>query len=386
MSRVNALIHVVCVIGTRPEAIKMAPVIAALRAESWVRCTVAVTAQHRELLDTALDVFGLKADIDLDLMRPDQSLGSITGHAFLALEPVLRDLKADLVLAQGDTTTVMVTAVSCFYQGIPFGHVEAGLRTGRMDNPFPEEANRVIAGRVACLHFAPTKRAAASLAAEGVARDAITITGNTVIDALFSVSDRAPAPDVRLPDSARLLLVTAHRREHFGQAMVEAMRGLREAVDARPDLHVLFPVHPNPNVTSAVDLCLRDHPRIHLRPPMDYLAFAGAMAACDLILTDSGGVQEEGPALGKPVLVMRTETERPEAVDLGVVRLVGSDGVMIRTWIERLLDDPVLYRSMVRTVSPYGDGQASQRIVQAIAARFDQMPSRPSIAEFDAGY
>lgn len=381
----NAVIHVVCVIGTRPEAIKMAPVIAALRQESWVRCTVAVTAQHRELLDTALGVFGLKADIDLDLMRPGQTLGSITGHAFLALEPMLRDLRPDLVLAQGDTTTVMVTAVSCFYQGILFGHVEAGLRTGRMDNPFPEEANRVIAGKVAGLHFAPTERAAAALTTEGVARESITITGNTVIDALFSVRARAPVPDVKLSAGAKLLLVTAHRRENFGQAMEEAMRGLRATVDARPELHVLFPVHPNPNVKGIVDGILSGHPRIHLRPPMDYLAFSGAMAACDIILTDSGGVQEEAPALGKPVLVMRSETERPEAVDLGVVRLVGSDGAKIRMWIERLLDDPALYASMVRPVSPYGDGRASQRIVQAIAASFGRVASRPVIGEFDAG-
>ena len=381
----SVLIHVVCVIGTRPEAIKMAPVISALRRESWVRCTVAVTAQHRELLDTALGVFGLKADIDLDLMRPGQTLSSITGHAFLALEPVLGNLKPDLVLAQGDTTTVMVTAISCFYQGILFGHVEAGLRTGRIDNPFPEEVNRVIAGKVARLHFAPTERACAALATEGVAREFVTITGNTVIDALFSVKDRAPAPDVNLPVGAKLLLVTAHRRESFGEPMKEAMRGLRAVVDRRPDLHVLFPVHPNPNVTSVIDRFLTGHPRIHLRSPMDYLAFSGAMAASDVILTDSGGVQEEGPALGKPVLVMRTETERPEAVERGVARLVGFDGTIIRTWIERLLDDPFVYRSMVRPTSPYGDGNASQRIVQAIAANFGQIASRPAIGEFDAG-
>ena len=380
------VIHVLCVIGTRPEAIKMAPVIAALRREPWARCTVAVTAQHRELLDAALGVFGLKADIDLDLMRPDQTLGSLTGHAFLALEPVLRELKPDLVLAQGDTTTVMVTALSCFYQGIPFGHVEAGLRTGRLDNPFPEEANRVIAGKVAHLHFAPTRTAAEALGAEGVARQSILITGNTVIDALFSVRDRAPTPDVDLPEGAELLLVTAHRRENFGRPMGEAFRSLRETVEARPDLHVLLPVHPNPNVAGVVEQFLSHHPRIHLRPPMDYLAFAGAMAASDLILTDSGGVQEEAPALGKPVLLMRTETERPEAVDLGVVRMVGTDGAVIRQWIERLLDEPALYRSMVRPVSPYGDGHAAQRIVQAIAGRFGQSPSRPAIVEFGADH
>lgn len=380
------VIHVLCVVGTRPEAIKMAPVIAALRGEPWARCTVAVTAQHRELLDTALGVFGLKADIDLDLMRPDQTLGSLTGHAFLALEPALRELKPDMVLAQGDTTSVMVTALSCFYQGIPFGHVEAGLRTGQLDNPFPEEANRVIASKVAGVHFAPTRKAAEALGAEGVARQSVVITGNTVIDALFSVKDRAPAPDIELPEGAMLLLVTAHRRENFGPPMEDAMRGLRETVEARPDLHVLLPVHPNPNVTRAVEQFLSHHPRIHLRPPMDYLSFAGAMVASELILTDSGGVQEEAPALGKPVLVMRTETERPEAVDLGVVRMVGTDGAVIREWIERLLDEPALYRSMVRPVSPYGDGHAARRIVQAIAERFGQIASRPPISEFGADH
>jgi UDP-N-acetylglucosamine 2-epimerase (non-hydrolysing) len=375
--------HVLSVVGTRPEAIKMAPLIRALQQESWVRSTVVLTAQHRSLLDQALGAFGVEAQIDLNLMQPGQSLGQITSRAFAALEPVLREQKPDLVLAQGDTTTVMVAAVSCFYLGIPFGHVEAGLRTGDLQNPFPEEANRVFVGRVAALHFAPTPHAAAALRREGVAEESVLVSGNTVIDALLYTRDHAPRLDLDLPKGSRLMLVTSHRRENFGAPMDEAFGAIRCLADERPDLHVLYPVHPNPNVVAAAYRHFRGHPRIHLREPMDYAAFTAAMQAADVILTDSGGVQEEAPALGKPVLVMRKETERPEAVASGVVKLVGTDREAIVASVSRLLDDPAAYAAMARGVSPYGDGRASQRIVERIARFFGRKaPAGGWLSEF----
>ncbi len=361
----------------------MAPVVRALRETPWVDCTVALTAQHRELLDRALGVFDVRADIDLDLMRPNQTLGEITGRVFLSLDPVIRDLKPDLVLAQGDTTTVMVAAMTSFYNNVKFGHVEAGLRTGDLRNPFPEEMNRVFAGRIADFHFAPTPLAGDTLRGEGVDPARVIVTGNTVIDALLFARDRAPRLDLDLPPGARLLLFTAHRRENFGAPMEAAFRAVCDLVDARPELHVLFPVHPNPNVRELASRIFSGRSRVHLREPMDYLEFTAAMSAADVIVTDSGGVQEEAPALGKPVLVMRRETERPEAVKYGVVKLLGSDGDAIRLWVNRLLDDSGAYDEMARGVSPYGDGLASRRIVQAIAAAFGQSSDGAALADFD---
>lgn len=374
---------IMCVVGTRPEAIKMAPVINALKEEDWVRCTVALTAQHRELLDQALATFGISGDIDLDLMRPGQTLGEITGRAFLAFDQVLAERRPDLVLAQGDTTTVMVTAISCFYRNIAFGHVEAGLRTGELRNPFPEEINRVFAGRVASMHFAPTADSAAALRREGVPAETVFLTGNTVIDALLETRKAVDEPAVGLPQGAKLILMTSHRRENFGAPMEEAFAAVRAFVESRPDVHVLFPVHPNPNVKAAVDRHLTGHDRIHLRDPLDYEAFTAAMDQAKIILTDSGGVQEEAPALGKPVLVMRRQTERPEAVKFGVVKLIGTDGAAIKTWLGRLLDEPELYQSMSKGVSPYGDGKAARRIVAAIANHFGKTSRAGAFSPFD---
>lgn len=374
---------VLSVVGTRPEAIKMAPVLQALASEPWVDSLVALTAQHRDLLDRALANFEIVADFDLDLMRPNQSLGELTSRAFAALEPILKEVKPDLVLAQGDTTTVMVTAMSCFYLGIPFGHVEAGLRTGDIRNPFPEEANRVFVGPIASLHFAPTRKAADALLAEGISEDRVLVAGNTVIDALIYTRVRGEKLSIDLPPNSRLMLMTSHRRENFGEPMEEAFGAVRALVDAREDLHVLFPVHPNPNVTSLADRFFADHPRIHLRAPLDYAEFCAAMEAADVILTDSGGVQEEAPALGKPVLVMRRETERPEAVSFGVVKLVGCDREQIISSVGDLLDDPDAYAAMARGVSPYGDGYAARRIVQRIRDFLGESGDEERLGPFD---
>jgi UDP-N-acetylglucosamine 2-epimerase (non-hydrolysing) len=354
---------ILCVVGTRPEAIKMAPVIRALEREEWATVRVLATAQHREMLDQVLRLFGITPDRDLDIMRPNQDLGTLTARLLDELGGVLQAEEPDVVLAQGDTTTVMAAALACFYGRIPFGHVEAGLRTGDMGNPFPEEMNRVVAGRLARWHFAPTESARVNLLREGIAGDAIHVTGNTVIDALLDVAGRHPEVGVDLDPSKRLVLVTAHRRENFGQPFKEICRAVRGLADRNEDIQVLYPVHPNPNVQGVASDLLGGHARIVLCSPLDYLPFVAAMQRAYLILSDSGGVQEEAPALGKPVLVLRRETERPEAVEEGVVKLVGPDFQRITDEAQRLLDDPGAYREMARGVSPYGDGRAAARIV-----------------------
>lgn len=356
-----------CVIGTRPEAIKMAPVVKALQASNRFTVRVLATAQHRHMLDQVLKVFDLQPDVDLDIMRPNQALTELTSRLLLKLDGVLRSEKPAVVLAQGDTTTVMTVALACFYHRIPFGHVEAGLRTGDMANPFPEEMNRVIAGRLSRWHFAPTESARRNLLREGVADERIWVTGNTVIDALKSVAERRPEMGIALDDSKRLVLVTAHRRENFGEPFREICRAVRTLADRNKDVQILYPVHPNPNVQTAAHEILGDHPRIVLCPPLDYLPFVAAMQRAYLILSDSGGVQEEAPALGKPVLVLRRETERPEAVEAGVVKLVGPDFARIVGEAQCLLDDPAAYKDMARGVSPYGDGLAAGRIASVLA-------------------
>ena len=355
--------HILCAVGTRPEAVKMAPVIRALKADPDVRCTVLATAQHRELLDQVLGLFEIVPDIDLDAMEPGQTLPGLTAKLVRRLDEVLGETAPDAVLAQGDTTTVMVTALASFYRRIPFGHVEAGLRTHDMFNPFPEEANRVIAGHLARWHFAPTDSTRENLLREGIPGEQIAVTGNTVIDALLDVAGRddLPAPDI--PEGRRLMLVTAHRRENFGAPFERICAAIREIADAHPDLHVLYPVHPNPNIRDVVESLLGDHPRIELGPPLDYLPFVGAMKAAHLIVSDSGGVQEEAPALGVPVLVLRAETERPEAIAHGSVKLVGTDTRTIVAEASRLLSDPDAHAAMSVGTSPYGDGLAAGRIV-----------------------
>jgi UDP-N-acetylglucosamine 2-epimerase (non-hydrolysing) len=360
--------RILVVVGTRPEAIKMAPVVTALRREPWAEVRILATAQHREMLDQVFAAFGLTPDVDLDIMRPDQSLPELTARLLLALDRVLADEAPDVVLAQGDTTTVMAVAMAAFYRRIPLGHVEAGLRTGDLRNPFPEEMNRVLAGRLARWHFAPTAESRDNLLAEGLDPASIHLTGNTVIDALLQVARMDTPLPVEVPEGRRLVLVTAHRRENFGAPFLEVCHAIRDLADAHPDIHVLYPVHPNPNVSGPAQRILGGHPSITLCPPLDYLGFVAAMKRAYLILTDSGGVQEEAPALGKPVLVMRRETERPEAVAEGVVKLVGPDRTAILEEAGRLLRDPRAYAAMAKGASPYGDGFAASRIADILRA------------------
>lgn len=350
----------------------MAPIIVAMRAESWADVRVLATAQHREMLDQVLNFFDVEPDIDLDVMRPNQGLASLTARLLLDLDEVLKAAKPDVVLAQGDTTTVMTVALSCFYHKIPFGHVEAGLRTWNMGNPFPEEMNRVVASRLARWHFAPTESSRRNLLKEGVDHRNIIVTGNSVIDALLSVAKREPDLPVRVDPEKRLILVTAHRRENFGEPFKEICRAILTLVECNPTIQVLYPVHPNPNVREVAYQLLGKHPRIILCEPLDYVPFVAAMKRSYLILSDSGGVQEEAPALGKPVLVLRHETERPEAVEEGVVKLVGPVYANIVEETQRLLDNTESYRAMARGVSPYGDGQAAARIVAALRAHFTE--------------
>lgn len=357
---------VLCVVGTRPEAIKMAPVVHALKACKSIDCLVLATAQHRHMLDQVLKIFDIEPDIDLNIMRPNQALTTLTARLLLDMDDVLVAEKPDVVLAQGDTTTVMTIAMASFYHRIPFGHIEAGLRTWDLSNPFPEEMNRVIAGRFARWHFAPTESARRNLLKEGVSDGEIIVTGNTVIDALQTVTTQTQQIGMELDEDKRLVLVTVHRRESFGEPIKEICRALLTLVEDNDDIQILLPVHHNPNVKEVVYDILGDHPRIVLCPPLDYLPFVGAMQKAYIILSDSGGVQEEAPALGKPVLVLRRETERPEAVDAGVVKLVGSDYKKIVGEAQRLLDDPLAYQEMAKNISPYGDGQAAQRIVDTL--------------------
>jgi UDP-N-acetylglucosamine 2-epimerase (non-hydrolysing) len=353
----------------------MAPVILAMRQEAMFGVRVLVTAQHRDLLDQILAGFGIKPDIDLDIMRPDQSLATLTARLLLGLDGVLQAETPDLVLAQGDTTTVMTAALACYYLNVPFGHVEAGLRTGDIWKPFPEEANRIIAGRLARWHFAPTATSKQNLLREGVEDQAIVVTGNTVIDSLLYTAARDIALDIDLDPAKRLLLVTAHRRESIGEPFRDICRALKVLVERNTGIEVLFPVHPNPNVHKVAYEMLGSCPSIHLCAPLDYGPFVAAMKRAYLIITDSGGIQEEAPALGKPVLVLRNETERPEAVESGAVKLVGTNPDSIVAAAQRLLDDDAAYCGMVNGMSPYGDGKAADRIVEALKGQFS-LPSR----------
>lgn len=357
---------VLCIVGTRPEGIKMAPLIQVLKREAWAEVTVLATAQHRKLLDQVLSLFDIVPDADLDIMRANQTLAELTSRLVSALDQSFTRLAPDVVLAQGDTTSVMTAALVAFYHKIPFGHVEAGLRTHDKYNPFPEEMNRVMAGHLARWHFAPTEASRENLSREGIDEALIHVTGNTVIDALLQVAKHSRPLDVQLDVGKRLVLVTAHRRENFGEPFRSVCRAIAELVDRHDDIEVIYPVHPNPNVRDVAHEILGRHPRIHLCAPLDYAPFVEAQKRATLIITDSGGVQEEAPALGKPVLVLRNETERPEAVDEGVVRLVGTDQARIVHEASRLLTDPEAYRAMARGVSPYGDGKASVRIVEVL--------------------
>lgn len=358
--------RILVAIGTRPEAIKMAPVVLALQGQEWADVVVMATAQHRQMLDQVLDTFKIRPQIDLDIMRPNQTLPELTARLLTRLDAVLGEEKPDAVLVQGDTTTVLAVALAAFYRRIAVGHVEAGLRTGDMQNPFPEEMNRVLAGNLCRWHFAPTARARDNLLREGFPAGSVHVTGNTVIDALKQVVALDPALGFELDPSRRLVLMTAHRRENFGEPFAEICGAVRDIVEERDELQVLYPVHPNPNVSEVARKVLGGHPRITLCDPLEYEPFIAAMMRADFILTDSGGVQEEAPALGKPVLVMRNETERPEALDEGVVRLVGTSRGVIQSEMARLLDDEGAYRAMAKGVSPYGDGYAAGRIADIL--------------------
>jgi len=358
--------RILAVVGTRPEAIKMAPVIRALQAAPWAEVRVLATAQHRQMLDQVLDAFGIVADIDLDIMAPGQALPELTSRLLSRLDEVFARERPDAVLIQGDTTTVMTAAMAAFYRRIDVGHVEAGLRTGDLHNPFPEEMNRIVAGRLSRWHFAPTEGSRDNLLREGFDPVSVHVTGNTVIDALLEVVQRDTPLPVEVPEGRRMVLVTAHRRENFGAPFREVCLAIRDLADRHDDVHFVYPVHPNPNVSGPAREILDGHDRITLCPPMDYLPFVAAMKHAHLVLTDSGGVQEEAPALGKPVLVMRRETERPEAVEAGVVKLVGPVREAIVAEVSRLLDDPDAHAGMAKGVSPYGDGHAAARIVDIL--------------------
>lgn len=361
---------ILCVIGTRPEAIKMAPVILALKKEPWTNVRVLATAQHRHMLDQVNEFFGIDPDIDLNIMRHNQALTTLTARLLLEIDNVLQAEKPDAVLVQGDTTTVMTAALTCFYHRIPIGHVEAGLRTWDMQNPFPEEANRVIAGRLARWHFAPTDSSRQNLLREGVPDKDIVVTGNTVIDALLMAAARSLELGIEIDPEKRLVLITSHRRENFGEPFRNICRALHTLATRNSDVQFLYPVHPNPNVKGVAYEMLGICPNIHLCEPLDYAPFVAAMKLSYLIISDSGGVQEEAPALGKPVLVLRDETERPEAVEQGVVKLVGSNYDRIVEEVQLLLDDEVSYRAMARGISPYGDGRAAERIVNVLREHF----------------
>ena len=367
--------RILSVFGTRPEAIKMAPVVTALTAHPGLDARVCVTAQHREMLDQVLELFAITPDYDLNVMKPNQDLAHITKAVLVGMTDVLRDFKPDRVLIHGDTTTAFAAALAAFYQRIPVAHVEAGLRTGDRYAPFPEEINRKLADGICDLHFAPTEGAAENLRAENTSESGIIVTGNTVIDALLDVVDHLQNDQPLraklegqfsfLDREKRLILVTGHRRENFGDGFENICQALLEIAD-RGDVEIVYPVHLNPNVREPVNRVLGNNTNIHLIEPQDYLPFVYLMNRSYMLITDSGGIQEEAPSIGKPVLVMRDVTERPEAVDAGTVRLVGTDTRKIVGETTRLLDDSDHYETMKSAHNPYGDGKASARIVDGI--------------------
>jgi len=362
-------LKILTVFGTRPEAIKMAPVIKALDSETNIESKVCVTAQHREMLDQVLDLFAIQPDYDLNIMQAGQDLTDITCSVLAGLKNIIHDNKPDRILVHGDTTTTFVATLAAYYQCVPVGHVEAGLRTGNIYAPFPEEINRKLTASIADLHFAPTQKAKENLLLEGINQAAIHITGNTVIDALLDTVEKLKSSsNIQFPflsQEKKLILVTGHRRENFGHGFDSICYALKQ-LSQREDLQIVYPVHLNPNVREPVLRILGNCENIHLIEPQDYLPFVYLMNQAYLILTDSGGIQEEAPALGKPVLVMRETTERPEAVEAGTVVLVGTDKNKIVAECERLLDDKASYDKMSFAHNPYGDGKASFRIIEEL--------------------
>ncbi|MHB8113124.1 MAG: non-hydrolyzing UDP-N-acetylglucosamine 2-epimerase [Bellilinea sp.] len=367
--------RVVSIFGTRPEAVKMAPVVKALAAEPQIESKVVVTAQHREMLDQVLGLFQITPDLDLNLMRPDQNLAELTANIFTNLDPVLRQLKPDWMLVQGDTTTVMAASLLGYYNRIHVGHVEAGLRTGDRWQPFPEELNRRVASVAADLHLAPTEHSRQNLLREGVPDWRIAVTGNPVIDALNEISQRPAPPEIQAllaekgiyPGGRKLILVTAHRRENFGQPIEDICAALRILSEKYADsVHLVYPVHLNPNIQAPVHRLLDGVTNITLLPPLDYLPLVHLERSAYLVLTDSGGIQEEATGLGVPALVMRQTTERPEGVEAGVLKLVGTQTRTIVAETSRLLDDEQAYQAMAHAANPFGDGHAAEHIVKAL--------------------
>lgn len=363
-------IKVLSIFGTRPEAIKMAPLVKELQKRGEIDAKVLLTAQHREMLDSVMELFDLEADHDLDIMKSGQSITDITSRVLYGVESVLQEEKPDLVLVHGDTTTTFASALAAFYQKIPVGHIEAGLRTGNMYSPYPEEMNRCLTTRIAEYYFCPTQNNYQNLVDENVSTEHLYITGNTVIDALLSVIK----DDYRFDEEAlnevkpeeRLLLLTCHRRENWGERMENIFKAVNRITEKHSDIKVVFPMHLNPIVRNAAYAILGDNPKVILTEPMDYEPFANLIAKSVLVMTDSGGIQEEAPALGKPVVVLRTETERPEAVAAGTVKVVGVEQDAVFAAVDELLSDDAAYEKMAKAVNPYGDGTASKQIVDHI--------------------
>jgi UDP-N-acetylglucosamine 2-epimerase (non-hydrolysing) len=368
---VTSPLRVCITLGTRPEAIKLAPVIHQFQQSPAFATQVVLTGQHREMVDQVMALFNLQADYDLNIMQPQQTLTDITCRSLEGLQKLFQTLSPQLVLVQGDTTTAFAAALAAFYQKIPVGHVEAGLRTDDLFNPYPEEANRRLISQIATLHFAPTAASVANLVASGVVGN-VHQTGNTVIDALLAVAKRHPPCEIPGLDwnQYRVILSTVHRRENWGAPLADIARGVQQILDKFTDTAILLPLHRNPTVRQPLQAILGDHPRVFLTEPLDYAQLVGALQRCYLLLTDSGGLQEEAPGLGKPVLVLRETTERPEAIQGGTARLVGTDPERITAAAAELLADSTAYEAMARAVNPFGDGKAAERIVQIVSQYF----------------
>jgi len=376
-------LRILSIFGTRPEAIKMAPLVLEMEKSEYIESLVCVTAQHREMLDQVLELFGIKPDYDLDLMLPGQSLSGLSSRMIESLDIVLKDANPDLILVHGDTTTTFISSLCAFYNQIPIGHVEAGLRTGNLKSPWPEEANRVLTGVLTKFHFAPTTNAKNNLLNENVSEDNIFVTGNTVIDSLLTIRDKLNSNDhnilnnsaLNLPfnlEQEKIILITGHRRENFGSGFENICKAILILSQKYQDLKFVYPVHLNPNVRKPVSELLSAQENVYLIEPLEYLPFINIMSNSYLILTDSGGIQEEAPSLGKPVVVMRETTERPEAVEAGTVCLVGTNADKIVNKVSELIDDEESYQNMSRSHNPYGDGQASLRIISHIIENFQE--------------
>ena len=379
----GTMLKVMTIFGTRPEAIKMAPVVKALEAADDMESIVTVTAQHREMLDQVLHLFSITPDYDLNIMSQGQTLYDVTCKALLGLQGVLKEAKPDVVLVHGDTTTTFVGALAAFYEGIPVGHVEAGLRTGNIYSPFPEEMNRKLTGAIGTYHFTPTSTSKSNLLKENINPAHLYVTGNTVIDALQTTVQTDYTFKEELLNQIdyinnKVILVTTHRRENLGDPMRNVYEAVRDIINEQADVEVIFPMHRNPKVRSIVQEVLGDMPRVHLIEPLEYEPFANLMARTYLIMTDSGGIQEEAPSLGKPVLVLRDTTERPEAVEAGTVKLVGTDKESVYRTAKELLVNETAYLAMSNAVNPYGDGLASDRIVQALRHEFFEGQAKPT--------